>query len=361
MKILFVSGNLCNGGAQRVISVVASSLAEKGHEVFLYLFSRDKNEYQISSKVKISAMKESFEEYAKMSGALRIVLMRKYLKQIKPDVAVGFLEGGYGLFLSSLGMKFSKVASARVNPRLILAKRGIRAMINRLWFNCADALVLQTNSQKELVTDSMRKHSIVIANPVSDIALESKCNDYNLRCRKIVMAGRLEPQKNYSMALRAIKKVKMSYPDIKLDIFGKGKDAEKIQEEIYQLELSENVILHGWSANTIKEFQSHDVYMLTSNSEGMPNSLMEAMAVGLPCISTDCETGPSDLITDGVDGYLVPVNDSDMLASRLLKLIEMNHEERIAMGNRAHEKMKIMFHSNAIADKWEKLFCDLKK
>ena len=175
------------------------------------------------------------------------------------------------------------------------------------------------------------------------------------------MAGRLEPQKNYSMALRAVQKVKKVYPDIQLDIFGKGKAADRIQEEINQLDLSENVVLHGWSDNTIREFQSRDLYMLTSNSEGMPNSLMEAMAVGLPCISTDCETGPSDLITDGIDGYLVPINDSDMLANRLLKLIEMNYEERIAMGNKAHEKMKTMFHSDAIADKWERLFCDLKK
>ena len=94
MKIVFVSGNLSNGGAQRVISVVASSLAEKGHEVFLYLYSRSDKEYPISEKVKITSMQEDFKAYQEMSGISRITALRSYLKNVSPDVAVGFLEIG---------------------------------------------------------------------------------------------------------------------------------------------------------------------------------------------------------------------------------------------------------------------------
>ena len=114
MKILFVSGNLCDGGAQRVISVVSSELAEKGHDVSLILFSRNEKEYPISEKVKIFALAPNFEDYQKISGLKRIKLIRKLLKEIKPEVAVGFLEGGYGLYLSSFGLKMKKVSSAKI-------------------------------------------------------------------------------------------------------------------------------------------------------------------------------------------------------------------------------------------------------
>lgn len=359
MKILFVSGNLCNGGAQRVISVIASSLAARGHEVSIYLYSRNENEYPVSPKVKITAMQDKYEDYQKMSGYSRMLFLRKYLKNLKPDVAVGFLEGGYGLFLSSIGMKFKKVASARINPQLLLAQKGLRAKINNLWFSCADALVLQTESQMDFVTSQMKKNSVVIANPVSDYALVNKCDNYSDKCRRIVMAGRLTKQKNYSMALRAIKIVKEKYQDIHLDIFGKGVLKDAIEQEIIELDLLDNVTLCGWSQSTIDEFKMHDMYLMTSNAEGMPNALMEAMAVGIPCISTDCETGPSDLIDNGENGYLVEVDDSENLAKKIIDIIEMPLENRIGMGNKAHEKMRDSFNSDVIVNKWEQLFFDL--
>ena len=359
MRVVFVSGNLSNGGAQRVISVVASSLAEKGHEVFLYLYSRSDQEYPISPKVKITSMQDDFRSYQEMSGISRITSLRSYLKKVNPDVAVGFLEGGYGLFLSSFGMKFKKVASARYNPRIVIAKKGLRRKLNKLWFAAADALVVQTNSQMDLITPQMRRHGVVIENPVSDYALESKCDTYREQCRSFVMAGRLETQKDYPTALRAMKIVKEKYPDIHLDIYGKGKEKESIEQEIKKLGLNNNVTLCGWSQNTIDEFRKHDLYLMTSDSEGMPNALMEAMAVGLPCISTDCETGPSDLISDGENGYLVEVGDAKGLAGRILDIIEMPLEERVKMANAAHATMRDSFNSVVISRKWEQLFYKL--
>ena len=111
------------------------------------------------------------------------------------------------------------------------------------------------------------------------------------------------------------------YPNIKLDIFGTGEIKEELLAEIEEKGLQNNVFLKGWTTNTVKEYCEHDIYLMTSNFEGMPNSLMEAMAVGLPCISTDCETGPSDLIDDGVNGYLVKVNNATELAEKIKQII----------------------------------------
>ncbi len=356
MKILFLSGNLCDGGAQRVISVVASYLAEQGNDVSVLLYSRNEKEYPLSPKVNVISIAPNYEEYSKISGLKRIKFIRKHLKSLKPDVAVGFLEGGYGLYLSSFGMKFKKIASIRNNPNHVFYEKGLRSIINKMWFCSADAIVVQTNKQLELMPKKMEKQSLVIANPISDVAINNLKREYSDNCRKLVMAGRLNPQKNYPMVFEAINIVRKKYPDIQLDIFGKGNQESTLQELININGLTGNVKLCGWSQNTLEEYKNHDMYILSSNFEGMPNALMEAMAVGLPCISTDCDTGPSDLIQHGENGFLVPVGDSAMLADYIIKIIEMTSEQRKELGIKAHRMIKEKFNTEVIIQQWKKIF-----
>lgn len=359
MKILFVSGNLCDGGAQRVISVISSELAEKGHDVNLLLYSRNEKEYPLSEKVKVLSLADNFEEYQKISGLKRIKLIRKALKEVKPEVAVGFIEGGYGLYLSSFGLKMKKVSSARINPKYIIEEKGIRAFINKRWFKKSNAIVLQTESQREFAPKSWQKKSVVIANPVSEIALFNEKQVYSDICQKFIMVGRLDNQKNYSMAIDAISQLKTEYSNIHLDIFGKGSLEQTLQAEIIEKDVADNITLKGWTQNAVQELKEHDLYLMTSNFEGMPNALMEAMAVGLPVISTDCPTGPSDLIDNGVNGYLIPVSDAKVLAERIKEVIEMPEEKRIEMAKLARQKMQENFNNKAIASKWEELFKNL--
>lgn len=358
MNILFVSGNLCDGGAQRVIAVVSSALAEKGHDVSMLLYSRNEKEYPLSSKVKVLSIGNSYEEYSKQSEIKRLKFIRRTLKEIKPDAAIGFLEGGYGLFLASFGMKVKKVASARIDPRVLLEQKGMRATINRMWFRSADAVVLQTQGQKDHVTNIPWKNKTVIANPVSEVALQCIEHDYDRPCRKIVMAGRLDEQKNYPMVLKAMERIHADYPEVTLDIFGKGAQEQALQEMITAKGLDNVVSLKGWTQNTVEEYQNSDIYVLSSDFEGMPNALMEAMAVGLPCISTDCPTGPSDLIIDGDNGYLIPVDDDIMLATRLTDLLEST-EKRREMGQKAHLTLKEKFNAEVITQQWEQLLVKL--
>ena len=355
MKILFVSGNLSDGGAQRVISVVASGLAEKGHDVNLLLFSRNEKEYPINEKVKITAIGRNFAEYSKLSGYARTMFIRKYLKELKPQVAVGFLEGGYGLFMASIGMRFPKVASARIDPAILLRKKGSRAILDRIWFRAADAVVLQTNRQKQHAKDTGWKNQTVIANPVSDNALATEPHFYDRPCRRIVMAGRLEKQKNYPMAFAAMERIREQYPDATLDVFGKGSQEAELQNMIAEKGLQNNIFLRGWTQNTVKEYEQSDIYVMCSDFEGMPNALMEAMAAGLPCVSTDCDTGPEDLITDGESGYLVPVGDAEALTARVLRIMDMPLQERKMMGEKAKQVMAAEFDKGTITGQWEAL------
>lgn len=356
MKIVFVSGNLSNGGAQRVISIIASRLAERGCEVSLLLFCRSEKEYPISDKIKVRSFCKSYEEYSQMPKMARITCLKKFIKEIKPDVAVGFTEGGYALYLASFGMNFKKIASARIDPKLIMEDQGLRAMINRHWFYRADAVVLQTEGQLGRVPMKLRKKSLVIPNPISEAALQDSCTSDYEKCRRIVMVGRLDEQKNYPMAFQAIDIVRKKFSDVHLDIFGKGELEEELLQLIERMDLSANVSLRGWTQDVLTEYRNHDLYLLTSDYEGMPNALMEAMAAGIPCISTDCATGPSDLITDGENGYLVSMGDAETLAEKIICIIEMSAEERKRIGEKAFSTLRDRYNIDVIVKKWEELF-----
>ena len=355
MKLAFIIGNMSNGGAQRVISIVTDGLARNGHDVHLLLFNRCKEEYYINPDVKVTSLKDSFEEYSKLGFLNRISAIRKMLKTISPDVAVGFTEGGYALFLSSFGMKFPKVASARISPHFILAEKGLRAFINKLWFKSADAVVLQTKSQEKFVPNKLWKNMVIIPNPINEKALASADASLRKECKNLIMVGRLDKQKNYIMAFKALNEVKKKYPEIVLTVFGKGSEEEKLSEFIRLNNLEDSIILKGWSQDVIAEYGDKDLYLMTSDYEGMPNALMEAMACGLPSISTDCPTGPSDIIKNGENGFLVDVGDYEALAQKIIDVIEMPFEERQKIASAAQATMRSEYTVDIIVKQWQLL------
>lgn len=360
MRMMFVTGTLSHGGAQRVISVVANQLAEFGHEVHLVVFRRYENEYPVSDKVRLHSIAGSQKEYDTITGFRRVRILRKMIRTIKPQAAVGFLEGGYGMYISSLGLRFVKVASARVNPVYLLEEGGSRGLLNRLWFRHADAVVMQTEGQIRLLPRNCGwRNCKVIANPVSDAALETTEYDCSRPFARIVMAGRLDEQKDYPMAIDAMRIVHERMPELRMDIFGEGDDLAMLEGKIRESGLEGVVNLKGWTRNVLAEYAASDVYVMSSRYEGMPNSLMEAMACGLVCISTNCETGPSDLIDDGKNGFLVPVGDSAALAGRIMDVAGMTGEKRAEIGKAARRLMAEEFSSEKIGRKWEDLLLTL--
>ena len=362
MKALFVTGTLTHGGAQRVIAVVASQMASFGHDVSLVVFKRFPNEYPVSPSVKIFSLAESEEEYDMIPGWKRVFMLRKIIKEIRPEVAVGFLEGGYGMYLSSFGMGIKRIASARVNPKFILEETGLRALVNRIWFRRSDLVVLQTKGQEDLLGGLCRKEKCtVIANPIADTYIQCPPHDYSRRVERIIMVGRLNEQKDYPTAIEAMALVKKHNPDIRLDIIGEGDEREKLEALIKEKGLEDTVRLMGWSDSVGKEEEESDLYLMTSLYEGMPNALMEAMASGLVVVSTDCETGPSDLIEDGKNGFLVPVGDVKALSERIISISEMTPSERERIGSAAKTHIRNYYSSETIGRCWEKAMVGLLK
>ena len=354
MKIVFLIADMCDGGAQRVMSVLSKGMVLHGNNIHMLIFYKNDRDYEIDRHVKLEIMCENYQLYKQWTGLKRTMYIRRYLKKIRPDIAIGFLQAGYALYIASLGMHFLKVASLRNSPEKLERQRGLRAVIERRWFRAADSVVLQTKEQKDYADKKGWHNTVVIPNPVTESMWDIPAHKYAGQCRKIVMAGRLHKQKNYNMALKAFQIVRKKYEDATLSIYGAGEMEYELREMIVSMGLSDSVRLCGWSDNLSKEYGKYDLYLLTSDYEGMPNSLMEAMGAGLPCIATDCPTGPSELIEDGKSGFLVPVGDYKRGAEIIIQVMAMGKEERNKIGDCGRQYIIKKYNSDRISVLWEK-------
>ena len=181
----------------------------------------------------------------------------------------------------------------------------------------------------------------MIPNPINEKIREKPKQQYSNETCNFVAAGRITEQKNYPVMIEAFEIASKECPDIQLSIYGTGSDEyiAYIQKVIDDKGLSDKVKLMGRTTDMISALHNADAFLMTSDYEGMPNALAEAMAVGLPCISTNCKTGPRDLIDDGENGFLVEVGNAENIAKAIVKVAQMNAEQASEMGKKAREKV----------------------
>jgi len=338
--IVFAIGSLHGGGAERVVSVWASALAERGYRVSALIYARLENEYPISENVNIYPIAESEKACNDLSMLQRLGRFRKALKELKPDVVISFLPiVQVYVALASIGLRIPRVETIRINPW----RTGIlETKFAKLWLWCfktCRALILQSEDQKSFFSEEVQKKSVVIPNPINSLYIKNQKTEYTAYSHKIVAAGRLSEQKNYKMMIDAVKLVSTEYEDVELKIYGTGELEEKLNAYIKEQGLEGTVRLMGRSNELYNVYKKADVYVMSSDYEGMPNALAEAMAIGLPCISTDCKTGPRDLITDEENGYLVPCDDAEALAMRIKYVFSMSSDEQRAIGEKGRAKI----------------------
>ena len=193
----------------------------------------------------------------------------------------------------------------------------------------------------------------VIPNPVAFASEEVS----RLEKNRVVSLGRLENQKNYASLIKSFKIVNGVHPNWNLDIYGSGSQRNQLQSLINELNLGENVHLMGTTNNVRNVLISASAFALSSIMEGFAVVLVEAMECGVPVVSYQCPCGPKDIISDGVDGFLVPVGNEQMMADRICTLIE-DEELRRKMGASAKEKAK-KYHIDDITKQWMSLFNEL--
>ncbi len=342
-KVLIAVGSLTSGGAERVASVWAGQLAERGYDVSMFIYSHKDDEYPLSHKVKLYSCANTVNEYAYKSLFTRYKEIRQIIKSVNPDYIIPFLFSIQSwMFIASLGLGIRRIETIRINPWIFTKYYSlVKRLLLRLFYTSAYKIVIQASDQKPWFSKRNQKKCVLIPNPISDIYKYSYREEISTQVVNFIAAGRIDPQKNYPMMIDAFAKAVKQYPNIRLQIFGKGDTdyTQMLQNKINSLEMQNNIFLMGRSATIHEEYKKNDVFLMSSDYEGLPNALMEAMASRLICISTDCKTGPRDLINEGVNGYMVPVGDSNALADTIIKVINMSHEERVVMADAARNKI----------------------
>ena len=327
---------LASGGAERVASIWANGLAEYGRydTVFVFTLFQVDNEYPLNDKVKRVSLSENEANYRRMGSWEKILTIRKILKTENIRIVIPMVTYiGLMFNFARIGTDTKIIETIRNNPNVVPNSKIMRIARD---FSVATATgcIFQNTAQKAYFRDN--KKYIVIPNPVSDEFINS-ARVYKSIPNNIVALGRLHKQKNYRLLINTIGSLAYDY-DIRLDIYGDGPQLEELQDLINIKELNQKIHIHRRTSEVLDKLINSDIYVLSSDYEGMPNVLMEAMATGIPCIATNCPTGPSDLIEDNINGLLVKCNDENDLR-KALELYLNDYDCAIKHGKNAKKYM----------------------
>lgn len=238
------------------------------------------------------------------------------IKKYQPDYIIPFLDAMvYETFLAAIGIKAMKIATVRNIPT---DNGKIRNLLTHIAFAKSDAIWLQTEEQKKYLSLKMQKKTFVVPNPITDNLIES--HTYKNEKKIIITCGRLDKQKNHDLLIEAMEQVHAQQPELILKIYGEGRERTNLENKIESISAQKYIQLMGRTENIKEVLRETDLFVLSSDYEGLPNALMEAMAMGVPCISTKCPTGPKELLGEDERGLLVPIKDGKALADAIIRL-----------------------------------------
>lgn len=318
-KVLFVMNRLGKGGAERVATLIANELYKNKYEVKFISYAGTENTYKIDEGIKCEKLKiENSNKFIRKIK--RIMLLRKEIKKYKPDIIIAFEYFiNMQTILASLGLNVKVIISERNDPSKVGNRAGMRQLRNILYRN-TDVLVCQTEQAKLFFPKKIRQKAVIIPNPIMR-NLPKRCQ--GIRRKEIVTFCRIAKQKNLKMMVDAFEMLTVDYPDYKLVIYGEGPEKEKIEQYIQDKKLNDRITLKGFTQDVHKNIVNSSMYVSSSNYEGISNSMIEAMGIGLPTICTDCPCGGARMmIEDGVNGILIPVGDTEKLYQSMKKIIE---------------------------------------
>lgn len=319
MKILFYISTIRGGGAARVIVNLANGLADKGYEVILVTNFYADHEYSLRNPIRrfVAEEKESNSNFI-IKNTFRIKFLRCLIKREKPDVSISFMkENCIRLLIATTGLPTKTIISVRNDPSKEYSDKMSRWMA-KLIYRKADGVVFQTEDAKAWFPKKIQSKARIIFNQVNERFFYE--NDVN--GEYIMACGRLTSQKNYPMMIRAFAEVLKVFPGEQLRIYGEGNSKEDLLALIKELNIQSSVELIGFSTDIAEAYKHAKIFLLSSDYEGIPNAVLEAIASSVPVVCTDCPCGgPKMIIRDGENGYLVPVGDYSKMAQRIIELL----------------------------------------
>lgn len=340
-KIALVIPSLQSGGMERVMVELASYFVKrKNIKVDLILYGKTREIFfSLPDSVNIHRPNFSFSKYGRTISTLKtLVFLRKKVKGVNPDVILSFGEYWNSfVMLALLGLNYPVYVSDRCQPNKSLGK--IHDLLRKWLYPKAAGIIAQTSKAKEVCEQQdLNKNIRVIGNPIYDVC----SNGESQRKENIILTvGRLIKTKHHDRLIKIFQCVSSS--DWKLVIVGgnalKQSGTQRLNKLIHELDMEDDVELPGTVSNIESYYRKSKIFAFTSSSEGFPNVIGEAMSAGLPIISYDCVAGPSDMVDDGENGFLIPMFKDDIFAKRLKQLMK-DDDLRIKMGKRSRKKIQ---------------------
>lgn len=353
MHIVFFTINMEKDGAERVISNLCNQHLIKKYKVSIVTYLPLVCRYELDKKINVYSLmvlqnKSPVWKFLEMKYVNKRYM--SLMHDINPDVVVAFLPRPCMVACAmrkKLGVPV--IGSIRSNPEVNF-KNPIYRMIAKSTFDQADGFVFQTKQARDFFHKKLQKKSKIIMNPVNAEAVRVQYS--GIRSKRIVSVGRFTEEKNYPLLLQAFAGLAPVYSEYVLWIYGKYDEKLSIRELADHLKIADRVVFAGQTDHLYDEIYDAGLFVLSSKSEGMPNALMEAMALGIPVIATDCPCGgPRSLIQNGVNGILVPNEDKKALTQAMEYML--SDSRRAARMAAKAQNIGVRYGGQQIYEAWE--------
>jgi GalNAc-alpha-(1->4)-GalNAc-alpha-(1->3)-diNAcBac-PP-undecaprenol alpha-1,4-N-acetyl-D-galactosaminyltransferase len=357
VRILLAIPSLRGGGSERVMATLAAHWAQSGHDVALASFDPpDTDFFALDSRVRRFVVGESGLAGANWvhANAARVRAFRAAVREAQPEVILSFLYTmNLLVIVAARGQGVPIVVAERTDPRYFPVEPW-QAALRRVLYRTAAALVVQTEDVLEGWARRMIRRSRAFAIPNPVVALQPAAwSGLPLPEPFIASVGRLEQGKGFDVLLDAFARVAPRHPEWALVVLGEGPERESLLAQAEALGVADRVLLAG-VGDAAGLYARAGMFATATRLEGFPNALLEAMASGLPVVATDCHSGPREIVRDGVDGYLVPVDDAAAFATALDRLLG-DEELRRGFATRARDVLQ-RFAIDRVAAQWEEVF-----
>ena len=355
MRILIVINEIKCSGVSKIVCWLSNSLSEKGNEVYLYSFMGDDDFYSVNSNV--IRIKDNITANNRLIRTHRLIKILKNLNhQRKIDVSIAFSPiTSLAVVFSCIGFKTKSIVAERNDPYL---DKSFIANICRKMYRFADGAVFQSKGAAAYFPISLRNRSRIISNPVTCC---KQIKDYSERKNVIAHISRLDiHQKRQDLLIESFKMISDSFPEYVLKIYGDGNDRALLEELSKDYNISEKVEFCGKTSNTYQVLSECKLFLFTSDFEGMPNVLLEAIATATPVVTTNYSPGGADdLITANCCGYVVKRGDANSIADCVCGLL--NDEESLRLFSKNAYIASNSYSPNVISDIWESYLIEVVK
>lgn len=366
MRISLVISSLGSGGAERVLTGIANFLQEKGHDITLITYLAATSDYYILNpeinrvRLDCGANSKSIIQ-GSFNAFKRVEVLRHAILGSKPDRVISFIDRCNVLtLLACVGTNIPVIVSERTNPIYYPIGKTWN-VLRKLLYRRADQLVIQTENLNHWAQSHINKSRIsVIPNALDADRLNEINNAYRIDNKlpwqkSIITMGRFTHEKGHDLLLRSVKPLLEKNLDWGLEIIGDGPLKSNLISLTNELGLQDRVFFHGKVNIPFNLLKSADIFVLPSRIEGFPNVLLEAMSLGLPCVSFNCPSGPSDMIDDNHNGLLVEKEDVKSMTKAIKRCMD-SEDLRVRLGLEA-KNIIYSYTEEQIMSKWESILC----